>query len=115
MLVIKVQGLPQVPEDQLRGLYLQIVISLLYVRELNLKDGREVTCLFPANMMFCGLGEEIIVEVILCEKLKCPEGVCQKLASTIGRVVRAEFPQMFVRCLVHPVNPKQGFWSSHPG
>ena len=84
------------------------------VAELGVKDEKDITCLFPPDMMQYGLGTEIIVEVTgLFMKPDRTDEVRQRLAERIGKAVQEQFPSTDnVECFVYPFDPNQGFWTS---
>ena len=114
MLVIKVWCLPVVDEAKLNKLHKSIVRAVVSIPELELKDEKDMTCLFPSDMMEYGLGSDIVVEVTeLFVNTKYPNTVRQLLAEQLGIAVNAQFPDAdIVRCVIHPFSPYQGFWSS---
>lgn len=113
MPVIKVWCLPEMEEDKLRQIHKDIVQAVVSVKELGLNGERDMTCLFPKDMMEYGLGEEIIVEVTgLFERPERTEEVRSRLAECLGKVLKQHFPKAMVECFVFPFDPKQGFWTS---
>lgn len=113
MPVIKVWCLPKQTEDQLNQLHQVIVGAVVSVKELNLQDENDMTCLFVPDMMKYGLGEEIIVEIGgLFKKPKRTDKVLQHLASNIGEEVASLYPDAKIECFVTSFNPIQGFWTS---
>ena len=79
-----------------------------------MKSEKDITCLFPSDMMKYGLGTEIVVEITgLYEKPDRTEKVRQRLAERIGKAVQGQFPNTeLVECFVYQFNPAQGHWSS---
>lgn len=118
MPIIKVWCLPKSEEKQLNALHQSIVEAVVSVEELGVKDEKDITCLFPPDMMKYGLGTEIIVEVTgLFDRPErtdiANEQVRQLLAERIGKVVKEQFPEAdMVECSVYPFQVSQGFWTS---
>ena len=112
MLLIKVWCLPRMKEKQLNELHEHIVAAVVGIKELDLRDGGDMVCLFPSDMMLYGLGDEIIVEVTGLFNKQPPEVIQAKLAKTLGKTVQKMFPQARVDCFVYPFDPKQGWWST---
>lgn len=114
MPVIKVWCLPASGESMLRELHQSIVRAVASVEEFGVKNEMDITCLFPPDMMQYGLGSEVIVEVTgLFEKPERTDEVRQRLAESIGKAVREQFPRIeLVECFVYPFRPAQGYWST---
>lgn len=114
MPVIKVWCLPKTEEVELNLLHQSIVCAVINIEEIGVKDEKDITCLFPPDMMSYGLGSEIIVEVTgLNERPERTEIVRQRLAESIGQAVKNQFSETdLVECFIFPFNPFQGFWSS---
>lgn len=114
MIVIKVWCLPSdQSEDDLNRLHRVIVKAAVSIPELCLQDENDMTCLFPADLMKYGLGEEIIVEIdglpgILRENLI----VREQLAKCVGESVSALYPKAKIKCSVREFSPSQGVWTS---
>lgn len=113
MPVIKVWCLPKSKEKKLNKLHKAIVDSVLSCSELKLKDEKDMTVLFPTDMMKYGLGTVIIVEVSLFKKQERTIIVIQKLAKALGESVYQLFPDAKVECSIESTDPKkEGFWTS---
>jgi hypothetical protein len=113
MPVIKVWCLPKVGERKLNQIFRGIVSAVESVSELGLKGEKDMTVLFPTDMMKYGLGTEIIVEVTgLFVKPERTDEVRQRLAQAIGTTVKGLFPKAMVECFVFPFDPTQGFWTN---
>lgn len=114
MPVIKVWCLPKnQTEDDLNLLHKTIVKAVISVHELNLESEKDMTCLFPSDLMEYGLGEEIIIEIeSLFEKQERTLEVRQKLAKNVGKSVSNLYSKARVECFVRTFNPNQGFWTS---
>lgn len=113
MPVIRVSCLPEMPPDQLRKLHQDIEDAVLSIKELGLRDGTQVTHLFPPDMLSDGLGEEVIIEVIgLFDKPQRTKAVRQALAEALGKAVEAHFPKARIECFIFPFSPAQGFWTN---
>ena len=114
MPVIKVWCLPPgQSEDDLNRLYQNIVEAAVSVTELGLRGGKDITCLFPPDLMQLGLGEEIIIEIggLFQKPERTPE-VRQRLARSVGESVKRLYPKAMVECFVRTIDPSQGFWTS---
>lgn len=114
MPVIKVWCLPQMEEDKLNDLHQAIVGAVSGVKELGLKDEKDMTTLFPSDLMKYGLGTDIIVEITgLDDKPERTHDVLKRLAKNTGEAVSSFFPNAKVECFIHPFNHGQnGFWST---
>ncbi len=114
MPVIKIWCLPSGQnETNLNRLHQGIVRAVTSISELGLKDENDMTCLFPPDLMQYGLGEEIIIEISgLFEKPERTHEVCQRLAKSVGEVVRELYPEAKIECFVATIDPSQGFWTS---
>lgn len=114
MPVIKVWCLPKSEEAKLNQLHQNIVRAVVGVEELDVRSEKDITCLFPTDMMEYGLGTEIIVEVTgLYEKPDRTDEVRQRLAERIGQAVQEQFPDTkLIECFVYPFKPSQGVWTS---
>lgn len=114
MPIIKVWCLPAIDEPKLNELHQNIVRAVVDVPELGLKDEKDITCLFPPDMMKYGLGSEIVIEVTgLFEKPERTDEVRERLARYLVLSVQELFPETeLVECFVYSFNPSQGFWSS---
>ncbi len=114
MPVIKVWCLPKMKESKLKELHQSIVRTLVDIEELGIKNEKDITCLFPLDLMRYGLGTDIIIEITgLYEKPNRDDIYRHLLAKSIGKVVQSFFPNADqVECFVNSFNPNQGFWSS---
>jgi len=110
MPVIKVWCLPPgQTEDDLNRLYESIVEATVSISELSLRGGKDITCLFPSDLMQKGLGEEIIIEI---RGLFKTADVRQQLAKSVGKSVKGLYPSSRVECFVDTAEPTQGSWTS---
>jgi hypothetical protein len=113
MPIIRVSCLPKMPKKELRRLYQSIMQAALEITELGLTGEKDITCLFPPDMMKYGLGSEVIVEVFgLFEKRERTPDVIDRLARNLGTAVVGFFPNAKVECLIYPFNPKKRFWTN---
>lgn len=114
MPVIKVWCLPKTSESKLNRLHLSIVQAFTEIVELDVKSEKDITCLFPSDMMEYGLGTEIVIEVTgLFENPNRTDDVRGRLAENLVRAIREHFPDAeMVECFIYPFNPSQGFCSS---
>ena len=114
MPVIKVWCLPaDQTEENLNRLHQAIVKAVISISELGLKSEKEMTCLFVPDLMSYGLGEEIIIEICgLYDKPERTDNVKQNLSESVGKSVKALYPNARVESFVSTFNPKQGFWMS---
>lgn len=120
MPVIKVWCLPEnMDEDKLQALFWDIVAAVTGIKELGLKDEKDMTILFPTDRMRWGLGEDIIVEIgKLFDKPERTAEVRNRLARNIGEVVKTHCPSAYVECFIetfNPDDPKNAFWASERG
>lgn len=113
MLVIRVWGLPEeLYETQLRTISSNIVKTVREIKELYIKDEKDVMILFPPNRMKWELGKEIIVEISLFDRPIRTEEIRNLLAGHVGRMVKGHFPCSIVECFVQTVQESSGFWTS---
>jgi len=115
MPVVKIWCLPanQMEESDFNKLHQDCVRAMVGVSELQLKNEKEMTFLFPPDCMVYGLGQEIIVEISgLFDKTERIEEVRTQLAEAVGKVVKEQFPNAKVEVFVQSFNPQQGFWTS---
>lgn len=113
MIVIKVWCLPDQSEDDLNRLHQAIVKAAVSVPELCLQDENDMTCLFPADLMKYGLGEEIIVEIDGLPDI--PQGsqrVRERLAECVGESVSALYPKAKIESSVRSFDLSQVVWTS---
>lgn len=104
---------PNQKEEDLNRLHKTIVSSVLSIRELNLKSEKDMTCLFPPDLMRYGLGDNIVIKIYgLFERPERTGDVLQRLAKNVGAGVSRLYPKSKIECFVFPFNPSQGFWSS---
>lgn len=111
MPIIKLWCLPDIGESRLNALHQELVRAVKNVPELGITSEKDMTCLFPSDMMKYGLGTEVIIEVTgLYEKPERTEEVCQRLARELVDAVRGQLPDTeLIECLVNSFNPSQGF------
>ncbi len=111
MPVIKVWCLPNIGESKLSVLQQELVRATQKVRELGIETEKDVTCLFPTDLMQHGPGHEIIIEVTgLFEKPERTREVRQRLAEELVAAVRGQLRDVgLIECFIHPFNPAQGF------
>ncbi len=114
MPILKIWGLPKSSEFELRKLHKNSVKAIIDIEELGLKDGNDITVLFPPDMMTYGLGVDIIAEVsCLFEKPERTLEVRRRLAESVGKAIKQLYPSAKVECFVYTFDPIiQGFWSS---
>ena len=113
MIVIKVWCLPSdQSEDDLNRLHQAIVKAAVSISELCLRDENDMTCLFPADLMKYGLGEEIIVEIDDLPDISRSERVRIRLAECVGKSISALYPKARIECSVRSLDPSRGVWTS---
>jgi hypothetical protein len=121
MPVITVWGLPQhLKSESLNDLNRRLVNAVLGVEELGLTAEKDVTCLFPADMVKHRSGTEIIVQVSgLFSTAERTDEVRQCLANALGEAVEDWWypaglndPEL-IEVFIHPFEQRQGFWCSH--
>ena len=123
MLVIKVWCLPlEQGEESLNRLHQSIVATVTSITELGLKDENDMVCLFPADLMKYGLGEEIIIEISGLRQLQglSLDDACRidwasfrdQFAEKVGQVVKNLYPRAKVECHVEDPAASVGFWAS---
>ena len=114
MIVIKVWCLPfEQSEDDLNRLHQAIVKAAVSVPELCLQDENDMTCLFPADLMKYGLGEEIIIEIDGLPDIPRKDlTVREQLAKCVGESVSMLYPKAKIKCSVREFNPSEGVWTS---
>lgn len=116
MPIIKLWCLPEMEEKKLNLIHQSIVGVIKSISEFGIKDEKDMTVLFPKDMMLYGLGTEIIIEVTgLFEKPERTYNVRQRLAKDLGEAIYKFFPEALVECFISSFNPDQGFWSSRKG
>jgi len=91
-------------EEELKKLHKNIVATVTEVDRLGLKDENDMVCLFPADWMEYGLGNEIIIEVTLPESPEYGVFVQNMLASNLANAVYGMFPEASVECSVKSVD-----------
>lgn len=111
MPVIKIWCLPEVGEPKLNSLHQALVQAVRNVPEIGVADEKDMTCLFPSDMMKYGLGTEIIIEVTsLYERPDRITEVRNRLAQELVDAVHGQFPDTeLIECFINPFNPEQGF------
>ena len=109
MPVVRVECLPEMREDELKGLFEQIreLLSTSLPRRIPVED---LTVLFPRDMMKYGLGEEIIVTVEDYDIGHKRERL--DLADALGNMFRQRFQNSRIKVRVRPVNFEDGRWDS---
>ena len=114
MIVIKVWCLPSdQSEDDLNRLHQAIVKAVVSVSELDVKDENDMVCLFPADLMKYGLGEEIIVEIGGLPDMPMKNVLIPiRLAENVGKSVSASYPKAIVKCSVEHFNSSKAVWIS---
>ena len=114
MPIIKVWCLPAYTgESSLQNLHKKIVDAVCSIKELNFQDEKDMTVLFPRDMMSYGLGTEIIVEVTgLFIKPERTQEVRQRFAESLGQTVSKLYPKAKVECMIYSFDRANSFWSS---
>lgn len=113
MLIIKVWCLPQVGEEKLREVHQSIVQAVVSIKELGLTSEKDMTTLFPTDMMQYGLGTEIIVEVsAILVKPNGGEDLRYQLAESLSQAVRQHFPDACIGCIVNSCVDTYAIWRS---
>ena len=99
MLVIKVWCLPpNQTESDLGALHNVIVGVAIDTKGLGVKNQDDMLCLFPADLMKYGLGDELLVEFSgIVGKL---ETACDisRFAEGLGQAVKAKYPNAKIEC-----------------
>jgi len=114
MIVIKVWCLPpDQTEDSLNLLHKAIVEAVVSIPKLGVKDESSMVCLFPADLMKYGLGEEIIVEIdglpiILPEEED--SAIREQLAMQVAESVAKLYHKAIVQCSVKGLDPSRKVW-----
>jgi len=112
MIVIKVWCLPNAIEDKLNRLHKAIVGAVVPISELGVKSENDMVCLFPADLMKYGLGQEIIVEIDGVPDVPRKNlTVREQLAGCVGKTVLALYPDARVECSAGEFK-SSGRWSS---
>lgn len=111
MPVIKIWCLPEVGEPKLNRLHQALVQAVKNIPEIGVTDEKDMTCLFPSDMMKYSLGTEIIIEVTgLYERPERTIEVRNRLAEELVGAVQGQFPDTdLIECFINPFNPEQGF------
>ena len=112
MIKIKVWCLPiDQSEEDLNSLHQAIVKSVVSVPETETKSENDMVCLFPADLMKYGLGEEIIIEIDgLPIILRNDMEVREQLAQCVSKSVCRLYPDAKVECSVKRSNPATKVW-----
>lgn len=111
MVIVKVWCLPDASEDKLNRLHQAIVKAVVSVSEIGVKNQNDMICLFPADLMKYGLGEEIIIEIdgIVFDT---PRRAGEKLVQFVGKSVSVFYPDARIECFVGDPKPSHRCWSS---
>ncbi len=113
MPVIKTWCLPKMEEKELHDLHNALVAAVVSIEELGYKSEKDMTLLYPSDLMQYGLGTDIVVEATVFEKPMCTSTVKQKLAKALGTVIQHKIPTAErVSCFVYSFNRPSGFWTS---
>ncbi|MBP6974563.1 MAG: hypothetical protein KBB54_01320 [Candidatus Pacebacteria bacterium] len=113
MPVIKTWCLPKMEEKELHDLHNALVAAVVSIEELGYKSEKDMTLLYPSDLMQYGLGTDIVVEATMFEKPMCTSTVKQKLAKALGTVIQQKIPTAErVGCFVYSFNRPSGFWTS---
>ena len=113
MPVLKLWCLPHCDEKRRRTIHRAVVVAVVSVKELGLLNQRDMTVLFPPDMMQYGLGTEIVIEVTgLYEKRGRNEGTRTRLAAALGKAVLRLFPDALVECNIDPYIRRTACWRS---
>lgn len=115
MPVIKVWCLPpNQTEDQLNRLHNAIVDAVVGIKELGLKDEKDLTNLFVPDLMQYGLGSEIIIEITgLLEKPEMTKEIRKKLGKVVTKAVKELYPDVEkVECFIFSPFSLDGLWTS---
>ena len=114
MITIKVWGLPNAIEDKLNRLHKAIVEAVVSISELGFKNEKDMVCLFPADLMKYGLGEEIIIEIDGVPDMPGKNlTVYEQLAQYVGKTVLALYPDAMVECFVEEFRPSARWTNNH--
>jgi len=114
MIVIKVWCLPaDQDEETLNLLHKEIVKAVVSISELGVKGENDMVCLFPADLMKYGLGEEIVIEIDgLPDTPRKSTSVPMRLAENVGISVSALYPKARIKCTAEEFNPSKAVWIS---
>ena len=115
MIKIKVWCLPiDQSEEDLNSLHQAIVKSVVSVSETETKNENDMVCLFPADLMKYGLGQEIIIEIDgLPIMLRNDMEVREQLAQFVSVVFVSFIPMRKSNVLLRDLIPQLRFGSQH--
>jgi len=114
MPIVTAMGIPKkTANKKLVDLKKEIKHIVASIPELKLEE-KDVTVLFPPDLLQEDLGKEIILTVIgLFDKPTRTDKVRKRLADNLMRIVKLKyFNNSLVECLVYPFDPEQGFATS---
>ena len=113
MPVIKTWCLPKMEEKELHDLHNALVAAVVSIKELGYKSEKDMTLLYPSDLMDYGLGTDIVIEVTVFVKPVCTPTVKQRLAEALGMVIQQRIlSAKRVSCFVYSFNRPSGFWTS---
>lgn len=118
MPVVQVWGLPsELTEEQLQQIHRSIVAEAVSMTEFLIKGEKDMTVLFPPDMMAYGLGSEVVIEVVtgMFMRLQLGDWYRQKFARGMVRAVKRVLPEPMVECFIPRFRREDGFYNSPAG
>ena len=104
MFVVKVWCLPEGSEKDLESLFRAIVrTAKRFADDLQVRNKRDMLCLFPSDRMSYGLGQEILVELSGRARI-----IIEEVGPYFGRVILEKYPKTRVICQTS----SETFWDS---
>ena len=115
MPIVIVSGVPDsATQEMLERLCDDIKTVVAKTKGLGVSKNH-VTVFFPEDKLKAGLGEEIIVQVILFEKSYRTDAILGLMSEAIGlQIQTGYFPQAFVEVIPIPMDARRGYWSHRP-
>ena len=104
----------EISGETLKTLRDKIRKTVAEVKELSLRNRKQISVFFPAERLKTGLAKEIIVFVKgLFIKPERNEEVRQDLADRLKLLMAGEFPEI-VEVFIEPFDPINGFSAHYP-
>jgi len=111
MPVITVKGIPKKTTQKiLNDIHESLILETTHIESLKLSEN-DIDVFFPQDLRNKSLSNTIIISIDeLFVKLERDEHVRQALAKRLTVIARTFFPNSKVECLIHPFDPRQGFY-----
>ncbi len=113
--IVKVWCLPaDLTEGRLRNIHEDILRACICIPELGIHAEKDLTVLFPKDMMKYGLGSEIVIEISIPSGPAVTQKMCRTLVELVALAIAGSFPKATIQCQIITFNIADVYYSPAP-